>query len=495
MNRHPRIDIEALSSTGCWNASLFVYLIRLPYWVTSWVARAKSHPLPIASLLLLLGSVPMSAFQNMGNNLLLTDGTAEDVQKAIDAATNGAIIQLPAGRYRWSRQIANSNKVAIHLVAESIGRTIITRAYKGGDMLLLNASPNGNVEVSGIHFEDPYPDSEVNWSFCLDVNQLGGSPVLIHDCSFVSSRKDGYNYLVRFVGNGGVVWNCSFAARNDMLGGITFVNTSSTSAPWNQPDSMGARPDSTGLNPGDPTGALDTYVENCLFQDMDVFCTNFDDNSRAVVRYSTFNNASLGSHGQDTSIWGSRHWEIYNNTFNYSTSGKSYGGEKYPINMNTWFTVRGGTGVIANNAMDDIPYNKIGILLTVYSITREGSIPCQTAYPAAHQTGQGWSAASSSHYGNPVVSKDGTGAIPDPIFIWGNTGTETQDPGYVGIYPFLPDQCGNNQQLSTYLKEGRDYFVNEARPGWAPYTYPHPLRANALGATGSGPLELYPPPR
>jgi hypothetical protein len=248
------------------------------------------------------------------------------------------------------------------------------------------------------------------------------------------------------------------------------------------------------LNPGDPTGTLDTYVENCLFQDMDVFCTDFDDNSRAVIRYSTCNNASFGSHGQDTSLWGARTWEIYNNTFNYSTTGRSYGGEKYPLNMDTWFTVRGGTGVITNNVIDDIPYNKLGFYLTVYSITRKDSIPCQTSYPAAHQTGQGWSAASTAAYGNPVVKKDGTGAIPDPIFVWGNTGSETEDPGYVGAYPFLPDECGNHQKIDTYLQAGRDYFVNESRPGWAPYTYPHPLRANALGATGSGPLELYPKP-
>jgi len=493
MNRRPRIDIGTASSADIWNASPFSYPLRLPHWTGSWVASAKSRPIPIAVLLLLLGCLPMFAYQNLGNNVLLTNGSAPDTQRAIDAATDGTIIQLPPGKHNWGRQVTNSGKTAIHLIAQSIGGTIIKRTYKGGDMLLLNASPNGNVEVSGIHFEDPYPGSEVKSSFCLDVNQLGGLPVLIHDCSFVSSQKNGFNYLVRFAGNGGVVWNCSFAAKNDMLGGITFVNTSSTSAPWNQPDSMGAGPDSTGLNPGDPTGALDTYVENCLFQDMDVFCTNFDDNSRAVVRDCTLNNASLGSHGQDTSIWGSRHWEIYNNTFNYSTSGKSYGGKKYPLDMNTWFTVRGGTGVITNNAMDDIPYNKLGIYLTVFSITRKGSIPCQTAYPAAHQTGQGWSAVSTSQYGNPTVSKDGTGAVPDPIFIWSNTGTETQDPGYVGIYPFLPDQCGNGQTLGTYLQEGRDYFVNEARPGWTPYTYPHPLRANALGATGSGPLELYPP--
>ncbi|MBV8101679.1 MAG: hypothetical protein JOZ31_21260 [Verrucomicrobia bacterium] len=446
----------------------------------------------MAVLLALFGCLPAFAFQRLGSNELLTNGSAEDTQKAINAATDGTIIKLPDGKYTWYREVTNSKKTAIHLIATNAGRTIIKRSVTQRDMIFLNASPNGNAEISGIHFEDPYADSETNYSFCLDVNQTSGLPVLIHDCSFVSSSKQGFNYLVRFIGNGGVLWNCSFAAKNDMLGGISFVNTTSNCSVWNQPDSMGAGQDSTGLNQGDPTGSLDTYIENCVFQDMDLACTNFDDNSRAVVRYCTVNNATLNSHGQETSIWGTRHWEIYNNTFNYSTSGRAYGGDSYPLNMNGWFGIRGGTGVITNNAMDDLPFHKLGILLTIYSIDRRDSIPCQTAYPAAHQTGQGWSAASTAQYGHPALSKDGTGAVPDPIYIWNNTGTETTDPGYVGVYQFTPDECGNHEKIDTFLQEGRDYFVNEARPGWTPYTYPHPLRRNAVGPSGSAPLALAP---
>ena len=453
--------------------------------------KVFSHPIPGVVLLLLLGCVPMNAFTKVGDNVLLTNGSARDTQKAINAATNGTIIELPSGEFTWWRQVTNFNNTAIHLVAKKIGGTIIKRGYKQESMLAINASPNGNVEVSGIHFVDPYADQTVNWTYCLDIHQLSGLPVLVHDCSFVNTSTNGFNYTLRFVGNGGVVWNCSFASKGDELSGIIFVNTSSTYAPWNQPDSMGASPDSTGLNPGDPSGTGDTYVENCLFQDMDVFCTDFDDNSRAVIRDCTLNNASLGSHGQDTSVWGCRHWEVYDNTFHYSGGGRSYGGQRYPLNMNSWFNIHGGTGVIANNSMDDIP-DKFGIVMTVYTITRQTAIKCQTAYPAARQTGQGWSAASTANYGNPMVSKDGTGAIPDPIYIWGTTGSEAKDPDFVGAWPFTPDECGNNEKIGTFLQEGRDYFVNEARPGWTRYTYPHPLRANALGATGSGPLELYP---
>jgi hypothetical protein len=490
MNRHNRLDVAGAGLPAKISNPNATRYPLLRHWISRWSARARSHPIAMAILFSLFGCLPTLAYQKLSGNELLTNGSAEDTQKAIDAATNGTVIILPDGAFGWHSQVTNSKNTAIHLRAKNIGGTTIKRRFVQGDLIVLNASPNGNAEVSGIHFRDPYADSQTNSSFCLDVMQFNGLPVLIHDCSFVNSSSPGFNFTLCIRGNGGVVWNCSFASNNDTLGGISFVNTTGNSSVWNQPDSMGAGPDSTGVNQGDPTGALDTYIENCLFQDMDMSCTNFDDNSRVVVRSCTLNNATLNSHGQDTSIWGARHWEVYNNTFNYSTSGKAYGGDSYPLNMNEWVGIRGGTGVITNNAMDDIPYNKLGILMTVFAINRVDAIPCQTAYPAAHQTGQGWSAVSTAAYGHPAVSRDGTGAVPDPIYIWNNSGTEIKDPLYVGTEQFTPDECGNGEKIGTFLQEGRDYFVNEARPGWSAYTYPHPLRRNALGPSGSAPLAL-----
>src|SRR5262249_36714430 len=127
--------------------------------------------------------------------------------------------------------------------------------------------------------------------------------------------------------------------------------------------------------------------------------------------------------------------------------------------------------------------NKTGISLTVFSINRKDSIPPQTAYPAARQTGQGWSLASTLPFGHPVVPQDGTGATLEGVYIWGNTGAEVSDPGYVGLDQYTPDEVGNGQLIQNYLVQGRDYFVNVPKPGYAPYTYPHPLHAAyAVGA-------------
>jgi hypothetical protein len=137
-----------------------------------------------------------------------------------------------------------------------------------------------------------------------------------------------------------------------------------------------------------------------------------------------------------------------------------------------------------------------------------GGIFCPLQYPAPHQTGWGWSASSSAYWGtgddtNPsqlvggkspgAFAPNGTGAILDPIYVWGNTGTETSDPGYVGTQTYCPDNCSNNMSIDgevadscnpsganpgiAWLEQGRDYYVNVAKPGWTSYAYPHPLHA------------------
>jgi hypothetical protein len=445
------------------------------------IGRAPNYETAVAYALMLFASMAWS--YEVSRNTYTTKGSASDVQAAINAARDGAIIQIANGSYNWDRQVTNSKGTVVHIMAQSLGGVTIKRSYKDGDMLLLKASPKGHVELSGIHFESDLDGSSDHFTFTVAVNQLSGKPVLIHDCSFVT----GYEYAVIFVGNGGVVWNCSFATHNDVLGGIQFVNHSATCTPWNQPDTLGISP--TKFGTGDPTGTLNTYVESCYFRDAWTTMSNWDDNSRVVWRYNQMYNAACGSHGQESSPWGTRHWEVYGCTFTRTTSGKAFGGTPYPLNLNYWLSLRGGTGVVTNNKMDDIP-GKTGVQLNVFSINFKGQIPCQTAYPAARQIGQGWSLSSRATYGTPVVIQDGTGDITDPVYIWNNTGSEASDPNYVGLNQYQPDDCGNGELIGTFLKLNRDYFVNVAMPGWKPFTYPHPLRSQALGATGSGPLPL-----
>jgi hypothetical protein len=141
--------------------------------------------------------------------------------------------------------------------------------------------------------------------------------------------------------------------------------------------------------------------------------------------------------------------------------------------------------------MEYIQYKK-GISLDVFSIQIPGQIPCQTGYPAARQVGQGWSASSTATYGNPVVTQDGIGAVTEGIWIWNNTGTATTDPGFVGVDTNATDNCGNGQNPIDYVHEGRDYFLS-AKPGYTPYTYPHPLHAQFALSGGKLTPNVAPP--
>jgi hypothetical protein len=402
-------------------------------------------------------------------NTIPTDGSASSVQAAIDQAQPGDTIAVPSGSYTWKQPVANNNKF-VRILGHN---TTITRGVTTSDMLSLSSSSSGCAELGGINFIDPYDGSETNYSFLLSVWPAAPYVPLIHDCTFTTQ----YAYAIRFGDNGGVVWFCKFWTKSGLLGGISFVLPQTTGdANWNKPDTLGQA--------GDPTGTLNTYIEDCTFYDASTAMSNFDDGSRVVWRHCLMSNAVWASHGCETSQMGVRHFELYDNTVHIDMSGTSSTGAAYPLNLNYLFEIRGGTGVITGNQLDAVPWGKDQLQLNDFNINRDGQAGCQNAWQSAHQIGQGWSANSTAPFGHPVVARLGIGAALDPLYIWGNTGGAVIDPAYVALngYPDGTNQSCNQaaqQPIEKYLQQGRDYYVNVARPGWWRYTYPHPLRSRS----------------
>jgi len=54
------------------------------------------------------------------------------------------------------------------------------------------------------------------------------------------------------------------------------------------------------------------------------------------------------------------------------------------------------------------------------------------------------------------------------------------------------DQCGNGLLGENFIVQGRDFIVGKAKPGYTPYTYPHPLRTGV--APGPTPASTPLPP-
>jgi hypothetical protein len=428
----------------------------------------------IACFFLLSGT---ASSYTISGETYLTDGSQADVQSACSAAPdNGSVtVVIPDGTFSWSGTISITHSLTL-AGAHATGVNI-QNYNRSSDMIDATSSANGHINIYWLNIVQMANNSGgAGFALSCDRTEPSSYTVLVHDCKFSSGTI--FNYMVQCLDNGIIFWNDTFIGDgpNDPLavGGITFVcDKYGYTSSWNTPDTYGVQ---------DTKGLANSYVEDCKFYDAPTAVSNFDDNSRVVWRYNTMQECSLGSHGQETSLYGVRLWEVYNNTFIHPTSGTGPSGNTYPMNMNDWFLARGGSGVVCNNQMDDIPYNKNGISLTVFSINRSDSITCQTGYPAARQTGQGWSSSSSATFGNPVVKQDGTGSVTEGVYIWANTGSETSDPNYVGLDQYTPDECGNGELVTKFLKPGRDYFVGTAKPNWTPHQYPHPLHtAFAVG--------------
>lgn len=230
----------------------------------------------------------------------------------------------------------------------------------------------------------------------------------------------------------------------------------------------------------DTDGTNNLYVEDNYFLAFWQGAAGLDGHARAVWRHNVFDSSALTSHGADTEELGVRHWEVYDNTFVQSDRG----GE--PYNLNYWFYVRGGTGVITDNTVDDLNTStwgdKIEFYFTIQVLQRNVGPPfgCWGAnvpgvqYPAPRQIGFGY-----------VTGRGGNDALgiyqgdSEPIYVWNNTGTYT-----VGVGDYGGTDCTNPDSTAAYFVPGRDYYWNAgAKPGYAKYSYPHPLRRGPAAPT------------
>lgn len=401
-----------------------------------------------------ISSVPRSSW---GATINAISCAQADVQAAINAARDGDTVIVPAGSCAWGSGISINGK-GMHLKGISKGAVTIT--HNAGSASLVNVAAATQItEISNLRFVEGTGTAD---------NHLyigtGGRPVLVHDNYF--ETKGGLLRSIRWTAKNGVIWNNEFYSNKQDDQAIVFVNDNTDSS-WSTPDTMGMR---------DTTGENNVYVENNLFRQIYLQALDVDSNSRVVIRYNTFDNSAIASHGADTSQDGTRHWEIYNNTFTFTNFGDCSGAQTLALNY--FFYIRGGSGVIADNIMADLNScawgNKSELVMTVQNLRRRsGLYPCWTTYPAPRQVGQ---------------SHNGTSFTTDPVYIWGNTGGLRQDPG---LSDYSPNECGASAPtVSQFIQSGRDYVVGTPKPGYTKYTYPHPLTQRSVTTTLPAPSAL-----
>lgn len=339
------------------------------------------------------------------------------VQTAVNSAVNGDTVLIPAGTCDWG---ASTLAVPGGVYLKGSGKTAtIIRGSSQSNQTLVNFNcSNGRVATFS------------------DMTLIGkGNPAvwdqgisLLNGCKsfkvFNSKFTDFVNAGVSVNGDShGVTYS------NDFVNNYRAGQTGGTTG-------YGVVVYGNGTWP-----ALELGTANAVFVEDNYFYGNrcniaSNNGARYVFRYNTavatdpvLNYSMVDAHGKASSPRGSRSWEIYNNTFS--------------TNMVTGVAERGATGL---HGGDGVVFNNVLTNPETFARMVEITVtPPVTAYPTTDQMTSG--------------------------YFWNNTAAAWPNGD--------PTKRLIDKGTPSNFVEGRDYF-QYARPGYKPYTYPHPLTQSVV---------------
>jgi hypothetical protein len=387
----------------------------------------QKHRLALAlSLIAVIGA---AATQSSATVIYAKSGSSLDIQTAVNSAKTGDTVVIPAGRFLFSGQVFAPDGISIM----GAGGRNQTYLIKNDDlsqpraMIVVDSKTGQPFKFSGITMQgslDALQGSNRTTAVTSVTDQgllIKGAAknVQIFDSRFTKFIRAG----IEFQGNIGTVpgEQTGVIYRNEFIDnwytnlgyGIAINGVAST---WDRPAALGT------------ANAL--FIEDNLF-DRNRHCVTSNNGANYVARYNTVKDnyqdtQAFDAHGL-TPSWprGTRSFEIYKNTV--TNSIKRYGGAG----------IRGGGGVIWGNTWNGVSHGVVLYLET------PPLLKALTAYAALDQIGN-----------------------PNDLYIWGNVSSGDQ------VY-MNPASVLNG--IVYWLQEKRDYFLT-AKPGYTPYTYPHPIR-------------------
>jgi hypothetical protein len=387
-----------------------------------------------------------------------------------------------------------ANTLQGHWCIATVPQTVISNNATGATPMFLVAEDTAHhTEISGIKFLQGTTIQAGAYDVGIQFTS-GGQAVLIHDCWMESGAGSAQ---IEAQVNRGVVWNCSFDSTPFAQGGNNNSALNVVPPPggqlsvisWTTPSTWGA---------ADTTGQGNFYFETNDIHGY-LVAAGTDDGGRLVYRYNFMDNSGFAVHGADSSPYGNRYFDFSNNlgVFNH-TNGQV-------LNMQNWILIRGGTMLVHDNVLPNLLSQDYGqkanLVMAVWNLqwninhnacwgagfTTPGQyhhVPRQVGF--GYVTGTG-----TANYPPDGVSNSSTDFYTyvgdsEPVYIWNNTG----DHGGGGNNYSLSDgagiggSCTNADSVVNYVVLNRDIFVS-AKPGYTPYTYPHPL-AHGSGSTGLG---------
>ena len=471
------------------------------------------------------------------------------VQTAVNVATIGDTVLVPAGTATWTNTLTIAKDIQI--IGAGVGQTIITNYWPkpgGNDGIVWWTSTNSLCRFSGFTFEATSP-------YVNTFNIVGTSHAFRADhCAFDNTIGSAFVFSAGWVY--GVVDHClfnnvhvPFQVHHDLYGGYVNGNGS-----WADPDNWGT------------TNAL--YIEDCTFTADPAVGYGIADGyggARIVIRYCISTNVFQGTHGSDTSgaSRGARTFEMYCNNFQWPTN-------QVPNSFPLCVQLRSGTAVIFSNTINGGWKTLLGMaeyrpnVLSAYTPWKSasGDNSWDSNSPTIYDSGTGTATATNlvdntkswtinqwvgysfantdQKWGTLVVSNNANtiyyppfdldygvanivyaftngdhyqikkllAVLDQPGFGQGdlltndatgyrqayNTVTggqdwphEVSDPVYVwgNNYTAL---VGTGLIISenTTVSRNRDYVIGTPKPGYTPLAYPHPLVSSSGAGTGTG---------
>lgn len=362
-----------------------------------------------------------------------------EVQSAIDSANSGDTVEVPAGNCTWVSNVSVPETVTLR--GAGIEKTVITN---NGSFYTITLNSNSRVTGFSINLTTGYEaggfeTQGANWR--IDNCRVNNTSGNILDC-------------VQAVHNGtpgrpkGLIDHCVFINSRVLVNGNRDFDEQC--AIWTEKLQFGT----------DDT----VYVEDCVFIATNLTTLPAVDANRAgsyVFRYNTVTDAHIEAHANKGPYRATRKWEIYGNTIIQ---------KNLPIYMP--FRLRAGTGVVFNNTIiGGFSNPNIGLdyprSCESYGDSGQcngtslwdGNTPGENGYPCRDQIGRSndnWLWTDKNPYSSQSL---------DPAYCWNNTNDD-------GDCVFVTIQC---QESQDHIKEGRDFYNNNERPGYTPHEYPHPL--------------------
>lgn len=391
-----------------------------------------------------------------------------DVQDAVTMAVDGDTVIVPSGSCLWLSPVYIPNNKKLTLLGQGIGNTKI---YIEGNKELVNLTESGS-RVTGFTFINGFIKvSGKNWR--IDHNRFEyactGGGTVYQAILAISAMGLGYTENIKGLIDSNQFHNMRIIA----FGGPSLM----ANEVWSRPLGLGT---DEAVYVEDNTF---TYATCSVIQAMDA---NYG--GAYVFRYNDVQDASIMAHAVQANNRATRKWEVYNNIF------RSVNGASFPGFM------RAGTGVWFNNELiGGIGYgtgkwSSPSIILdeqrSCWTIDQYDCKRCNGSSP--------WDGNQAGQSGYPCRDQIGRSTDnPKWISTPGSEGTYTQalDPAYAWnnyIYPTETDRTNKTNgtvvelvvkndicaAAKAHIVSGRDFVNNgtAAKPGYTPYTYPHPQR-------------------